>query len=120
MIFFASPLNTATFSQTHHTVQTLLQAAAQFLLDDWAPDSPEWYDESTGTWHYDPYDQDEDRITGLKDIQGSDMVSQCLSDAQGVMPHCLCRSCDSTCCRHAQLTLPATGHSTAFWQHQVS
>lgn len=73
----------------------MLQAAAQFLLDDWAPDSPEWYDESTGTWHYDPYEQDEDRITGLKDIQGSEMVLQCLSDAQGVLPCCLCRSCAS-------------------------
>lgn len=69
----------------------MLQAAAQFLLDDWAPDSPEWYDESTGTWHYDPYEQENDRITGLKDIQGADMVMQCLSDAQGVLSHRLCR-----------------------------
>ena len=64
-------------------VSSLLQAAAQFLLDDWAPESPEWYDESTATWHYDPYQQEDDHITGLKDIHGADMVQQCLSDAQG-------------------------------------
>ena len=64
-------------------VPSLMQAAAQFLLDDWAPESPEWYDESTATWHYDPYQQEDDHITGLKDICGADMVQQCLSDAQG-------------------------------------
>lgn len=73
------------------TILDLLQAAAQFLLDDWAPDSAEWYDESTGTWHYDPYESDEDRITGLKDIQGADMVMQCLSNAQGALFHRVCR-----------------------------
>ena len=72
------------------TRRRLLQAAAQFLLDDWTPDSPEWYDESTGTWHYDPYQQEEDHITGLKDVQGTDIVQQCLSDAQGVLPAHLC------------------------------
>lgn len=71
--------------KTHRALMapSLMQAAAQFLLDDWAPESPEWYDESTATWHYDPYQQEEDHITGLKDIHGADMVQQCLSDAQG-------------------------------------
>jgi len=56
----------------------LLQAAFHFLLDDGAPESPVWHDESTGTWHYGLYQQEEDRITGLKDIQGTDIVQQCL------------------------------------------
>jgi hypothetical protein len=66
-----------------------LQAAAQFLLDDWAPDSSDWYDELTGTWHYDPYQQEEDNITALKDIDSADLVQQCLSDAQGEPHFCL-------------------------------
>ena len=91
-------------------VVSSLQAAAQFLLDDWAPESPEWYDESTGTWHYDPYEQDEDHITGLKDMQGSDMVLQCLSDFQGVPVHQGCPpfadAADANACfQQAQLSI---------------
>jgi len=36
-------------------IEVVLQTAAQFLLDDEAPESPEWYDESTSTWHYGLY-----------------------------------------------------------------